>query len=130
MAPLNCWIMHTVSSRFWAVPARSSGTLCDLTNFTEWILKKMCKNLVLASGLGRIWSPGPFRGKKEDWLTVARSSPSYHQVMFLLPQLQFSRDAFFKKLKPFWNHARLVFWCLDTWEMQSVARCLAWVLHS
>ena len=74
-----------------------------------------------------------------DQLTLLRSTPSYHQVFSLLAELQVvpprhcvsrvvHQRALFERLKPFWNLVRLVSQCLDTWEMQSVARCLAWVL--
>ena len=37
--PKLLWMMNTVSSRFWATPARSSGSLRELTDFTVQIQK-------------------------------------------------------------------------------------------
>ena len=40
----------------------------------------------------------------------------------------FTWVAFLEILKPLWNLMPQVSWCLDTWEMQSVALCQAWVI--
>ena len=42
-------MMSTVSSRFWAIPARSSGSFTELTIFTFWTFVK--KTLCLSVGL-------------------------------------------------------------------------------
>ena len=49
--PKLLWMMNTVSSRFWATPARSSGSLRELTNFTVQIFQKNAKSLCLPIGL-------------------------------------------------------------------------------
>ena len=128
------WMMSTVSSCFRTVPARSSGSFREFTNFTMQIVSK---NIVLASWLACVWSL-----ELEDRLTFPRSSPSCHRVFSLSAQLWvvpprpcgsrgwFNRESFFERLKSFWNLMRPVSPCLDTWEMQSVARCLPWVLQA
>ena len=52
--------MNTVSSCIRAVPARNSGSLRELTDFTVRIFGKMCKHIVLASWLAFVWSLRPF----------------------------------------------------------------------
>ena len=54
-------MMITVSSRFKAVPARGSGSPCELANFMTRIFQNMCKNIASARWLARVWSSGPFR---------------------------------------------------------------------
>ena len=49
--PKLLWMMNTVSSRFWATPARSSGSLRELTNFRVQIFGKNAKSLCLPIGL-------------------------------------------------------------------------------
>ena len=82
------WMTDSVSSRFRAIPARSSGSLCELANFITRIFKNMCQSIVPASWHACVWSLGPLRKKQEERLTLLRSSPSNHQVFSLLAHLQ------------------------------------------
>ena len=81
-------MMNTVSSRFQAVPARSSGSFRELTNFTNQIFGKMCKNIVPASWLACDWPLGPFCVKRKIGWLIFGGHPSYHRVFSFLAQLQ------------------------------------------
>ena len=84
----------------------------------------MCRNIVPADWLACVGSLEPFFDKKEDRLSLLRSSPSNHQVSSLFAQLQsvppcrcvsrevHQREAFFEKFKPLWNPTRPATRCL------------------
>ena len=121
--------LHTVSSCFWVVSARSSGSFCELANFTIRICRNMCKNIVPPSWLFLWFVSWTFPRKQEDRLTLLGISPSYHQVFFPLGSTAgwstttscnsggFTKEAFFEKLQWLWNLVPLVSQCLDTWEL-------------
>ena len=99
------WKINTVS------PCFQPG-LCELTGFTSRIFLKMCKKhcaCQLACSCVVSWAYPRY----QDRLILLQSSPSNHQVFFVLAQPQvdpprhcanrggFARDAFFKWFKPF-----------------------------
>ena len=133
----QCFV-NAVSSCIQAVPARSSDSLHELTNFTFRIFGKCVNNCVcqLACLCLVSWT---IPRRMEHRLTLLRKSTLLSSCASQLAHLQVvpprrsvcrwvRQGSLPEKLKRFRNPLRRTPKRLDIWKTQSVAPCLTWML--
>ena len=127
----------TVSSCTRAVPARSSSGFFVIFQMSQFGSSGKREKKHCACQLARLclvaWTYSATHGRSVDSSSeLISSGVSSSQLQVVPPRhcvsREFTREAFFERLKPLWNLMRPVSQCLDMWEMQSVSPCKAWVL--
>ena len=122
------WMMNTVSARFHSGLSRSSGNLCELTDFTIRILRKMAYNIGTVSWLASVRSLGPFReNKKIGWLFFGTHPHLIKCFLFRLDcRLSHHDTVWFSEVcqrgKPSSKSLS------NSGTLQSVTPCLGWIL--